>query len=205
MSSQRKARYASGAKAQFFIGGWMSRLKPRPTKIFRAQLMRRLDSFWKQTGSAEFLTPLKGEEYEHRSHKQRLGNCRIDCVRHVFDDGRAGKNVSQGGAARSVDRLWISRDAHRARQRHDHFSNGGELPRAFAGVDVVRCGATAGPLHGAGRGGGGGSGGAKQGEGGPGIDPRGGRTKFNESAGPAGRVDTPGDGRPPARNYRATD
>ena len=44
------------------------------------------------------------------------------------------------------------------------FPDGGELPRAVAGADVVRRGAEAGPLHQAGRGGHGGSGGADQGE-----------------------------------------
>src|SRR5882762_484564 len=85
---------------------------------------RKAKSKWAQT---KFLTRLRGG-HEYGGDKQRLGNRRIDRIGDTADDGCVGKDVPQGGATRSVDRLRISRDAHRAGQRHDHLSDGGELP-----------------------------------------------------------------------------
>src|SRR5882762_7756987 len=90
---------------------------------------RTLRNKWAQT---KFPTRMRGGGNEYASDWQRLGGCGINRVRHHFNDGCAGKDVPQGGAARSVDCLRISRDTHRAGERHDYFSDGGELPRALA-------------------------------------------------------------------------
>ena len=82
------------------------------------------------------------------------------------------------------------------------FPDGPDLPRAFAGTDVVRRGAAAGSLHQAGRGGHGRSRGADQGEVGHGVHPDRVRTIPHQDRSGARRPDPPGDGRPSARHHR---